>query len=119
MKKIPLILAVFMICAFTACSSSAPVSTPAPAAELRYAVYPWVVECTALRAAGWRPSYDNPAALAQLLEAADGHRAVAGRRITRKETAITAASAAASTAAVIGTAAYLHSRRTRRHAPDR
>ena len=85
-------------------------ATPAPAAELRYAVYPWVVECTALRAAGWRPSYDNPAALAQLLEAADGHRAVAGRRITRKETAITAAGAAAGTAAVIGTAAYLRSR---------
>ena len=94
-------------------------ATPAPAAELRYAVYPWAVECPALRAAGWRPAYDNATALAELLESTGGHRAVAGRRITRKETAITAASAAASTAAVIGTAAYLHSRRTRRHAPDR
>ncbi len=27
--------------------------TPAPAAELRYVVYPWVVEPAALRAAGW------------------------------------------------------------------
>jgi nucleoside-diphosphate-sugar epimerase len=87
-------------------------ATPAPAAELRYAVYPWVVECVALRAAGWRPSYDNSAALAELLTAVDGHRAVAGRRITRKETAITAG-AAAGTAAVIGTAAIIHARRAR------
>jgi nucleoside-diphosphate-sugar epimerase len=92
-------------------------ATPAPAAELRYAVYPWAVECAALRAAGWRPRYDNAAALAELLEAADGHRAVAGRRITRKETAITAAGAAAGTAAVIGTAAIV--RHARRRASDR
>jgi nucleoside-diphosphate-sugar epimerase len=86
--------------------------TPAPAAELRYAVYPWVVECSALRAAGWRPEYDNAAALAELMEAREGHTAVAGRRITRKETAITAASAAAGTAAVIGTAAIVrHARK--------
>jgi len=89
-------------------------ATPAPAAELRYAVYPWVVQCTALRDAGWRPSYDNASALAELLAAVGGHRAVAGRRITRKETAITAAGAAAGTAAVIGTAAYLRARKGRK-----
>ena len=87
--------------------------TPAPAAELRYAVYPWVVECAALHGAGWRPSYDNTTALAELVAAAGEHRAVAGRRITRKETAITAAGAAAGTAAVIGTAAIIRARRSR------
>ena len=29
--------------------------TPAPAMDLRYVVYPWVVDCAALREAGWRP----------------------------------------------------------------
>ena len=29
--------------------------TPAPAIDLRYVVYPWVVDCAALREAGWRP----------------------------------------------------------------
>ncbi|MBO0805911.1 MAG: NAD-dependent epimerase/dehydratase family protein, partial [Nocardiopsaceae bacterium] len=86
-------------------------ATLAPAAELRYAVFPWVVDCAALRAAGWRPSCDNAAALAELVAAVGGRRAVAGRRITRKETAITAAGAAAGTAAVIGTAAIIRARR--------
>jgi nucleoside-diphosphate-sugar epimerase len=83
--------------------------TPAQATELRYVVYPWVVDCAALRAAGWRPSYDNAEALSVLLTARAGHHAVAGRRIARKEAAITAA---AGTAAVIGTAAIVrHARR--------
>ena len=83
--------------------------TPAQATELRYVVYPWVVDCAALRAAGWRPSYGNAEALSVLLTARAGHHAVAGRRIARKEAAITAA---AGTAAVIGTAAIVrHARR--------
>jgi nucleoside-diphosphate-sugar epimerase len=83
--------------------------TPAQATELRYVVYPWVVDCAALRAAGWRPSYSNAEALSVLLTARAGHHAVAGRRIARKEAAITAA---AGTAAVIGTAAIVrHARR--------
>ena len=53
--------------------------TPAPVADLRYMVYPWVVECEALREAGWRPSYDNAAALVELLKQRAGHHAVAGR----------------------------------------
>ena len=90
-------------------------ATPAPAAELRYAVYPWVVDCGSLRAAGWQAEYDNSSALSALLAARGGHHAVAGRRITRKDTAITAASAAAGTAAVIGTAAIVaRSRRGRK-----
>ena len=86
--------------------------TPAPAAELRYVVYPWVVDCAALRAAGWRPSYDNASALSVLLAAWNGHHAVAGRRIDRKDAALTAAGAAGTAAAVIGTAAIV--RRARR-----
>jgi nucleoside-diphosphate-sugar epimerase len=90
-------------------------ATPAPAAELRYAVYPWVVECDTLRAAGWHAEYDNATALSALLAGRGGHTTVAGRRITRKDTAITAASAAAGTAAVIGTAAIVHrARRSRK-----
>jgi nucleoside-diphosphate-sugar epimerase len=83
--------------------------TPAQAMDLRYMVYPWVTDCAALRAAGWRPRYDNAEALRILLDQRKGH-AVAGRRIARKEATITAAGA---TVAVIGTAAIV--RRARRH----
>jgi nucleoside-diphosphate-sugar epimerase len=85
--------------------------TPAPAMDLRYAVYPWVTDCAALRAAGWRPRFDNEQALRVLLEQRKGHHAVAGRRIARKEATITAAGA---TVAVIGTTAAIV-RRARRH----
>jgi nucleoside-diphosphate-sugar epimerase len=86
--------------------------TPTPAAELRYVVYPWVVDCAALRAAGWRPSFTNAEALAVLLAAREGHHAVVGRRIARKDAAITAAGAAGTAAAVIGTAAIVrHARK--------
>ncbi len=84
--------------------------TPAPAADLKYAVYPWVVDCASLRAVGWRPSHGNAEALSLLLAARGGHHAVAGRRIARKEAAITAA---AGTAAVIGTAAIVRAARRR------
>ena len=87
--------------------------TPAPAAELHYEVYPWVVDCAVLRSAGWRPAYDNVTVLRSLLTARAGHHAVAGRRIARKEAAITAAAgAAAGTAAAIGAAAIVrHARK--------
>jgi nucleoside-diphosphate-sugar epimerase len=87
--------------------------TPAPAMDLRYVVYPWVVDCATLRESGWRPAYDNPAALAVLLEQRGGRHAVAGRRIARKEAAITAAGA---TVAAIGTAAIVRRARRRRRA---
>ena len=63
--------------------------TPAPVADLRYMVYPWVVECEALREAGWRPAYDNAAALGELLKQRAGHHAVAGRGCPGKEATIT------------------------------
>ena len=85
--------------------------TPAPAMDLRYVTYPWVVDCAALRRAGWRPRFDNEAALRVLLDQRHGRHAVAGRRIARKEATITAAGA---TVAVIGTAAIVR-RARRRH----
>ncbi len=83
---------------------------PAPAIDLRYVVYPWVVDAAGLRAAGWRPRFSNADALGVLLEQRQGHHAVAGRRIARKEATITAAGA---TVAVVGAAAIV--RRARRH----
>ncbi|HEY6295554.1 MAG TPA: NAD-dependent epimerase/dehydratase family protein, partial [Streptosporangiaceae bacterium] len=88
--------------------------TPAPAMDLRYAVYPWVVDCAALRGAGWQPRFDNETALRALLDQRKGRHAVAGRRIARKEATITAAGA---TVAVIGTAAIVR-RARRRHRPE-
>jgi nucleoside-diphosphate-sugar epimerase len=86
--------------------------TPAPVTDLRYVVYPWVVDCTALREAGWRPSYDNAMAVEVLLGQRAGHHAVAGRRLGKKDATITAAGA---TVAVIGTAAIVRQvRRSRR-----
>jgi nucleoside-diphosphate-sugar epimerase len=84
---------------------------PAPVTDLHFAVYPWVVECAALRRAGWRPHYSNETALQVLLAERAGHHAVAGRRLPRKETTITAAGA---TVAVIGTAAIVREVRRRR-----
>jgi nucleoside-diphosphate-sugar epimerase len=85
--------------------------TPAPVADLRYVVYPWVVECQTLREAGWQPRYGNAAALEVLLTERAGHHAVAGRRLGKKDATITAAGA---TVAVIGTAAVVRQVRRRR-----
>jgi nucleoside-diphosphate-sugar epimerase len=89
--------------------------TPAPATDLSYVVYPWVVECATLRAAGWRPRYDNEIALTALLEERTGHHAVVGRRLAGKEATITAAGA---TVAVIGTAAIVRRARRRHGSSD-
>jgi hypothetical protein len=82
--------------------------------DLRYMVYPWVVDCAALRTAGWRPRFGNEEVLRILLEQRKGRHAVAGRRIARKEATITAAGA---TVAVIGTAAIVRQARRRRRDP--
>jgi nucleoside-diphosphate-sugar epimerase len=87
--------------------------TPASAADLRYLVYPWVVDCAALRAAGWRAAFTNEVALETLLVQREGKHAVAGRRLSRKDAAITAAGA---TAAVVGTAVIVS--RARRRTPS-
>ena len=85
--------------------------TPALVTDLHFVVYPWVVDCSALRQAGWKPMYDNQAALAVLLAQRAGHHALAGRRLDRKDATITAAGA---TVAVIGTAAIVREVRRRR-----
>jgi nucleoside-diphosphate-sugar epimerase len=85
--------------------------TPAPVTDLRYVVYPWVVDCKTLREVGWRPAYDNAEALQVLLDQRAGHHAVAGRRLGRKDATITAAGA---TVAVVGTAAIVRQVRKRR-----
>jgi nucleoside-diphosphate-sugar epimerase len=85
--------------------------TPAPVTDLHYVVYPWVVDCLTLREAGWKPSFDNAAALGVLLEQRAGRHTVAGRRLDRKDATITAAGA---TVAVIGTAAIVREVRRRR-----
>jgi nucleoside-diphosphate-sugar epimerase len=85
--------------------------TPAPVVDLHYVVYPWVVDCRVLSNAGWRPQYDNTEALEVLLTQRAGHHAVAGRRLGRKDAAITAAGA---TVAVIGTAEIVRQVRRRR-----
>jgi nucleoside-diphosphate-sugar epimerase len=87
--------------------------TPAPAIDLRYMVYPWVVDCAVLRDAGWRPEFGNADALRVLLGQRAGRHAVAGRRIARKEATITVAGA---TVAAIGTAAIVRRARRRRRA---
>lgn len=89
--------------------------TPAPASDLYFVIYPWVVSTSRLRAAGWKPVYDNEAALRVLLEQASGRHAVVGRRLDRKEATITAASAAGATVAMIGTAAIVRKARKRRN----
>jgi len=85
--------------------------TPAPATDLHYVVYPWVVDAARLRTAGWRPAYDNAAAMTAMLEESAGRHAALGRRLARKEATITAAGA---TVAVIGTAAIVRRARRRR-----
>jgi nucleoside-diphosphate-sugar epimerase len=88
--------------------------TPAPATDLHYVVYPWVVDCASLRAAGWKPVWTNEAAFQQLLELGEGRHAVVGRRLSGKEATITAATAASATVAVIGTAAIVRRARRKR-----
>ncbi len=87
--------------------------TPAAEGELKFLVYPCVVDGAALRAAGWKPLHDNEAALASLLESRGGP-ALVGRSIGRKEVAVTAAGAAGAAAAAIGTAVTIRHLRKRK-----
>jgi nucleoside-diphosphate-sugar epimerase len=84
--------------------------TPVPVVDLNFIVYPWVVDCRALREAGWRPQHDNAGTFRLLLDQRSGRLAVAGRRLARKDTA----AVAAGTVAVVGTAAIVRAARRRR-----
>lgn len=83
---------------------------PVPVVDLNFIVYPWVVDCRALRDAGWRPQYGNADAFRILLDQRSSRLAVAGRRLARKDTA----AVAAGTVAVVGTAAIVRAARRRR-----
>jgi nucleoside-diphosphate-sugar epimerase len=84
---------------------------PAPASDLQYVAYPWVVPSTRLRETGWRPRYDNVTAFQALLEDISGRHAVIARRVGRRDATIGAAGAAV---AVVGTAALVRQARKRR-----
>ncbi|MFF7455936.1 NAD-dependent epimerase/dehydratase family protein [Kitasatospora sp. NPDC008115] len=87
--------------------------TPAPAGDLAYTMYPWVVSGSRLHEAGWRPAHTNEEVLAELLEQVAGKHAVAGRRLGGKEAA-TSLGAAGATVALVGTAALVRRARKRR-----
>ncbi len=83
---------------------------PAPASDLAFTLYPWVVGSQALRAAGWEPAYDNATCVGALLAGAGGTTALGGRRVDRRDATLGAASAAV---AIVGTAAIMRRRRRR------
>ncbi|RKS05417.1 nucleoside-diphosphate-sugar epimerase [Nocardiopsis sp. Huas11] len=88
--------------------------TPAAEGELKFLVYPCVVDCAALREAGWKPGYGNEEALEALMASKSGKHALVGRSLGRKEVTITAAGAAGAAAAAIGTAAAIRHLRRRK-----
>jgi len=87
--------------------------TPAPAGDLAYTMYPWVVSGSRLHEAGWRPGFTNEQVLGELLAQVSGKHAVAGRRLGGKEAA-TSLGAAGATVALVGTAALVRRARKRR-----
>ncbi|HTJ32791.1 MAG TPA: NAD-dependent epimerase/dehydratase family protein [Dactylosporangium sp.] len=93
--------------AFSAAERRARFGVGAPASDLRYIAYPWVVSSDRLRTAGWRAAYDNASALQAMLRdlsarQTPGHRASLG--------------AAGAAVAMMGTAAILRQARRRRRA---
>ncbi len=89
--------------------------TPAPASELAYVMHPLVVPSKALRAAGWRPAFDNEANLRVVLDRCAATHTIAGRRIGKRDATVAGASAAGATVAVLGAAAFVRAaRRARR-----
>ncbi|MEW2357294.1 NAD-dependent epimerase/dehydratase family protein, partial [Spirillospora sp. NPDC029432] len=77
--------------------------TPAPATDLHYVAYPWVVDCARLRAAGWKPAYDNATALQVLAEESAGRHAVVGRRVGGREATMATAAGAEAFSRLLGT----------------
>ncbi len=88
--------------------------TPAPAADLAYLSYPWVVDPDALLAAGWSPTFDNEACLAELLAELSGGLTLAGRRVGIRDATLAGASAAGATVALVGAAAFVRRARKSR-----
>ena len=88
--------------------------TRAPASELAYVAYPWVVAARRLREAGWRPEYGNADALRVQVELAGDDVVFGARRVARGDATRAAAGAAGATAALLGAAAVVRARRRRR-----
>ncbi|HET7901972.1 MAG TPA: NAD-dependent epimerase/dehydratase family protein [Candidatus Nanopelagicales bacterium] len=88
--------------------------TPAPASELAYVMHPLVVPSTTLRVAGWAAQHDNEECLAEVLTQVEGERALAGRRIGKRDATVAATSAAGATVAVLGAAAFVRAARKAR-----
>ncbi len=88
--------------------------TPAPASELTYVMHPLVVSSAQLRAAGWRPMFDNETNIRALVEDVRNARALAGRRLGGRDAAVAGASAAGATVAVLGAAAFVRAARKAR-----
>jgi nucleoside-diphosphate-sugar epimerase len=84
---------------------------PAPASELHYLAHPWVVDATRLHAAGWKPAWDNEAALTAHLELLGDRAGRSGPRLQRKDATRAAAGA---TVALVGTVAIARARAARR-----
>jgi len=85
--------------------------SPAPAAELDYIRFPWVVGTERLADHGWMPMWTNAQVLEALMVQARGRTTIASRRLGRPDaTSLTAVSAAA---AVLGAAALVRARRRR------
>ncbi|HET7531356.1 MAG TPA: NAD-dependent epimerase/dehydratase family protein [Mycobacteriales bacterium] len=85
---------------------------PAPASELHYLAYPWVVGAQQLRAAGWQPAWDNEGALRAHL-AGIGDRAGRGA-LARVQAREATRAAAGATVAVVGAVAIARARAARR-----
>jgi nucleoside-diphosphate-sugar epimerase len=79
-----------------------------PPSELAFLSRPWLVECTTLRAAGWRPAHSNAAALQAQLDLLAAERAVT------RPTGRSLAGAGVSAAALLGSAAAVRAARRRR-----
>jgi nucleoside-diphosphate-sugar epimerase len=86
--------------------------TPAASSDLQYLVHPWVVDAQRLAARGWRPAYDNEAALRVAMAESSGSLAIGGHRLGRRDAA--AGAAVGATVALVGTAALVRRARRRR-----
>jgi nucleoside-diphosphate-sugar epimerase len=86
--------------------------TPAASSDLQYLVHPWVVDARRLAEGGWRPAYDNEAALRAAMAESSGSLAIGGHRLGRRDAA--AGAAVGATVALVGTAALVRRARRRR-----
>lgn len=78
-----------------------------PPSELRFFMYPWVVDTSALARAGWEPKYTGQQALEEMIEASGSYIAI-GRARVRKGSVV---KGAAATLGALGALAVVRKRR--------